>query len=101
MTTAVTGCKFCDIVNYKKDLHLKSSEKILQLGFIPQNKLKNQDDRKEIRLKNYILLGSSKLSIIVPTLMNICHSLFFILSLFFMKMLNIFEPRKAITRFTP
>nr|CDJ94407.1 Histidine triad (HIT) protein domain containing protein [Haemonchus contortus] len=27
MTTAVSGCKFCDIANYKKDLHLRESEK--------------------------------------------------------------------------
>ncbi|WKY09611.1 hypothetical protein Q1695_002179 [Nippostrongylus brasiliensis] len=27
MTTAVSGCKFCDIANYKRDLHLRESDK--------------------------------------------------------------------------
>ncbi|KAJ1367733.1 hypothetical protein KIN20_028706 [Parelaphostrongylus tenuis] len=27
MTTAVSGCKFCDIANYRRDQHLKESEK--------------------------------------------------------------------------
>lgn len=27
MTSAVSGCKFCDIANYKKNLHLRESDK--------------------------------------------------------------------------